>query len=177
MRRMSVNGALKSDKSETLALNESMVETCRSYGFDISEVISSSNLEQAQVLVNNNCRIIPFSEIQKAAFEHDTPIKIIRELTPCEFEKMNFSPEELAKAEEYLKGVRNYFSPCWLPKEFIKDGSLNIEFIKKDPTAINVITNLKIQDRYFGNIIEADAIKVGEAIRDKFKLFIDTMGV
>lgn len=63
------------------------------------------------------------------------------------------------KAEEYLKGVRNYFSLGWLPDGFIKDGTLDIEFIERDPVAIETFCNLKIVDRYFHNIIEVDAFK------------------
>jgi len=154
------------------ALNKQLIEECHKYGFiDIGNVVHGCN---GEVSINSNGRLIPFSDVIKAAYEHDTPIQTIRSITPCEWERMHFTPEELAKADEYLLGTKTYRSLDWLPQRFFnQDGSINIQAISENNAASNLFHELS--EGYFNNIVEQEALAAGNGLRDKFILFWRTI--
>ena len=112
------------------------------------------------------------NELKRIAFEHDTPIKTIRELTPCDIEKLNLSRGELEKADEFLVGQREYVCAGCFPDRFRKpDKTLDYDKIREDFQA------KRIMDSYMGtgywyNPIEVDAKSAGELLRDKFEAFL-----
>ena len=142
---------------------------CPKYGFTDIGTVAHGNI--GEISVEANGRLVPFSDVIKIAYEHDTPIQTIRSITPCEWERMNFSQEELAKADEYLEGIRKYASPGWMPERFfINGGSLNLQEINKNAGASNLVLHLR--ERYVENIIERDALQFGEGLRNKFIEFL-----
>lgn len=164
-RRIAIQAAIKDLKTT----DQQLIEECHRYGFtDIGTVVHGN---AGQMSVQANGRIVPFSDVIKAAYEHDTPIKTIRSITPCEWERMNFSQEELAKADEYLEGIRKYASSGWMPESFfVEGGHLNQEEILGNAGASNLLSELR--ERYVENIIEREAIHSGETLRDKFIEFL-----
>ena len=164
-RRISVQAVMKDLETSDLQL----LEECHRYGYtDIGTVVHGN---AGQMSVKANGRIVPFSDVIKAAYEHDTPIQTIRSITPCEWERMNFSQEELAKADEYLEGIRKYASPGWMPERFFANGGhFNIQEIYGNAGASNLLSELR--ERYVENIIEREAIHSGETLRDKFIEFL-----
>lgn len=118
------------------------------------------------------------NELYEIMFEHDTPIQTIRSMTPCEFDKLHLTPEELAKADEYLEGVKNYMTQDRFPKNFFSPNGLpDIEQISASGHSDLFI---ELQKSYLGtgyvnNPIEVGARQVGESLRDKFRAFLDAI--
>jgi len=118
------------------------------------------------------------NELYKIMFEHDTPIETIRQMTPCDFEKLHLKPEELTKADEYLEGVKNYMTQDRFPKNFfLPNGHYNIEQVR----ASGYIERFaELQEMYLGtgyvnNPLEIGARQAGESLRDKFIAFLEAI--
>ena len=167
-RRIAIQAAIKDLETTDLQL----LEECQRYGFTNIDTVVHGNA--GQISVQANGRLVPFSDVIKAAYEHDTPIQTIRSITPCEWERMNFSQEELAKADEYLEGIRKYASPGWMPERFfVNGGHFNMQEISENAGALNLCSELK--ERYVENIIERDALQAGQSLNERFRLFLDTI--
>ena len=125
--------------------------------------------------INTNNGEISFVDVvAKKVFEKETPIVTIRSMTPNELEQLNFTQEELSKANEYLEGVRKYRSSDWLnPEFFLPDGNYNLQTIKNNACASDTFNSLV--ERYFNNPLEVGAIHAGETFRDKFRAFLDAI--
>lgn len=116
-------------------------------------------------------------ELYKIIFEHDTPIKTIRTMTPCDFEKLNLTEEELAKADEYLEGVKNYVTLDRLPENIILNGNIDREQVRISPyrDRIMELVGLYLNKGYMDNPTEIAARNAGETLRDKFISFLNAI--
>ena len=114
-------------------------------------------------------------ELIETAYEHDTPIKTLREMTPCDFEKLHLTQEELAKADEFLEGYRTYLCSECFPKKFYNvDGEFDMEVISRNPHAVRYVSSY-LHRGYWQNPIETDARQAGERFRDNFRTFLDAI--
>ena len=147
----------------SLLTNKNIADTYR-------EVLSE---EAANVGYNEPIRAI--KELLNLQFEHETPIKTIRTMTPCDFERLHLTPEELAKADEYLNGVNDYISSDCFPKEFYKpNGRFNFDIIGQDESAIETVDSY-LHTGYVENPLEVGARQAGETLADKFRAFLDAI--
>lgn len=170
--RISCQAAMRPIENGQQAIDEQLIEECHKYGFTTINGVTRGTA--GEIHVNSNGRLIAFSDVIKTAYEHDTPIQTIRSITPCEWEQMHFTPEELAKADEYLKGTKNYCSIDWLPQRFFnQDGSCNLQTISENNAAYRLFKELG--EGYFNNILERDALASGNGLRDKFKRFLEAL--
>jgi len=113
-----------------------------------------------------------YNEFYDIAFEHDTPIKTIRTLTPCDIEKLHLSRGELGKADEFLRGNREYICAGCFPDRFRKsDKTLDYDKIREDFQAKRIMDSYN-GTGYWYNPIEIDAKSAGELLRDKFEAFL-----
>jgi hypothetical protein len=112
-------------------------------------------------------------DLYKKMYEHDSPITTIRKMTPCDFEKLNLTQEEKAKADEYLEGLRNYMRDCF-PDNFFVDGRWNDSVIRGNDIA-EMLVSYYSNIGYWRNPIEIGAREAGHALRDKYKIFIEAM--
>lgn len=115
------------------------------------------------------------SELCKVAFEHDTPIKIIRTMTAQDFEKLHIQDYELDEADSLLWGLETYTCDGCFPNKFKKpDGTLDYKKIASDDIARRIMDSI-IGSGYLENFLETQARDAGEKLRDKFKYFQETI--
>ena len=112
-------------------------------------------------------------ELYKAIYEHDSPINTIKKMTPCDFEKLNLTQEEKAKADEYLEGLQTYMRNCF-PDNYLVNGRWNDSVIRGNDVAERLVTSY-CNTGYWRNPIEIGARQVGDALRDKFIAFVEAM--
>ena len=144
-------------------------------GVPLEEVL---NEEASRYGYNPKNRIRDVNELYRIMFEHDTPIQTIRTMTPCDIEKLHLTPEKLAKADEYLEGVRNYMTQDRFPKNFfLQNGHYNFEQIRKSgyPERFVQLQKLYLGTGYVNNPIEVGARQAGESLRDKFRAFLEAI--
>ena len=169
----------KGDKNYETAFTEQkrdyIAQKAAFRGVSIKDIL---NEEAAKYDYNPRNQVGNVEELYKIMFEHDTPIQTIRTMTPCDFEKLHLTPEELAKADEYLESIRSYMTQDRFPENFfLPDGKFNIQEIDNSGL-LRLFTEL--QDSYLGtgyvnNPLEVGARKVGESLRDKFRVFLDAI--
>lgn len=169
----------KGDKNYETAFTEQkrdyIAQKAAFRGVSIKDIL---NEEAAKYDYNPKNQVGNVEELYKIMFEHDTPIQTIRTMTPCDFEKLHLTPEELAKADEYLESIRSYMTQDRFPENFfLPDGKFNIQEIDNSGL-LRLFTEL--QDSYLGsgyvnNPLEVGARKAGESLRDKFRAFLDAI--
>ena len=114
-------------------------------------------------------------ELYRIAFEHDTPIKILRTMTTQDFEKLHIPEWQLAKADLLLLSLETYTCDGCFPDKFKKlDGTLDYKKIARDDIAREIMDSI-MGPGYLGNFLESEARHAGEKLRDKFKIFQETI--
>lgn len=169
--RVTVRGIQSGKQS----VEDIILEETKKQGFsNITRIRTNSTGKCPNWNINTENSNISFvDDVVKKVFEEETPIATIRSIKPCEFEQLHFTQEELAKANEYLEGVRKYRSVDWLDERFLNNENFNIQAISQDACASDVFTSLA--ERYYNNPVEVGAIKAGETLRDKFRAFLDAI--
>jgi len=179
MRRIRTQANIREEElNEVLSIDElintQILEEYQRYGFsNIDQVISDRDMINVRIISGN--QNISFDDLIKRAFEHDTPIETIRKMTPCDFDKLHFTEEELAKADSYLEGIRNYALIAWLPSGFVQNGRAIPEKVGANVSACEFFSSLK--ERYLYNIIETEATRIGDSLRDKFIEFLSALNL
>ena len=114
-------------------------------------------------------------ELCRIAFEHDTPIKILRTMTAQDFEKLRIPEYELDEADTLLWGLETYTCDGCFPDKFKKpDGTLDYKKIAHDDIAREIMDSI-LGPGYLENFLETQAREAGEELRDKFKDFQETI--
>ena len=114
-------------------------------------------------------------ELCRIAFEHDTPIKILRTMTVQDFEKLHIPEWQLAKADLLLLSLETYTCDGCFPDKFKKpDGTLDYKKIAHDDIAREIMDSI-MGLGYLDNFLESQARHAGEKLRDKFKIFQETI--
>lgn len=137
---------------------------------DLNAVIKE---EAERVGSSVRCSCDDQNELYRMIYEHDSPITTIRKMVPCDFEKLNLTQEEKVKADEYLEGIRTYMRDCF-PDNFFVNGELNENALVGNKLATSLVS-LYIDTGYYHNPIEEGARQAGEALKEKFKVFVEAM--
>lgn len=144
-------------------------------GAELEEVLNEEAVKYAYRPKNGTYNV---NELYKIMFEHDTPVETIRKMTPCDFEKLHLTQEELAKADEYLEGIKNYITQDRFPKNFfLPNGHYNIEQVRVSgyPERFAELQELYYGSGYVNNPLEIEARQAGETLRNKFRMFLDAV--